>query len=68
MVVVECSVPHCEFKTLDASEALAIALLTNHGLAHQNTAPTATASAPEPVLRGPKLDRPKVNVGVSSEE
>ena len=50
MVVVECSVPHCELKTLDVSEALAIALLTNHGLAHQNTAPTATASAPEPVL------------------
>ena len=68
MVVVECSVPHCEFKTLDVSEDLAIALLTNHGLAHQNTAPTATASAPEPVLRGPKLDRPKVNVGVSTEE
>ena len=50
MVVVEFSVPHCEFKTLDVSEDLAIALLTNHGLAHQNTAPTATASAPEPVL------------------
>ena len=68
MVVVEWSVPHCEFKTLDVSEDLAIALLTNHGLAHQNTAPTATASALEPVLRGPKLDRPKVNVGVSTEE
>ena len=68
MVVVECSVPHCEFKTLDVSEDLAIALLTNHGLAHQNTSPTATASAPEPVPQGPKLDRPKVNVGVSTEE
>ena len=59
---------HCKFKTLDVSEALAITSLTNHGLAHQNTAPTATASAPEPVLRGPKSDRPKVTVGVSTEE
>ena len=34
MVVGYC-VPGCEFKTNDVSEALAIALLTNHGFVHQ---------------------------------
>lgn len=62
MVVVNCSVPGCNFQTDDVSEALAIALLTNHGLAHATPAPV-----PSPV-RGPKLDRPQINVGVSTEE
>ena len=66
MVVVGCSVPGCEFKSDDVSEATAIALLTNHGLAHQ-AAPPAIAG-PAPVSRGPKLDRPKVDVGVAIEE
>ena len=62
MVVVNCSVPECDFSTEDVSEALAIiALLTNHGIAH--TAPTTS-----PPVRGPKLERPQINVGVSTEE
>lgn len=69
MVVVECSVPGCGFKTNDASEALAIALLANHGLAHQpSTTPVNTGQALDQAPRGPKLDRPKVNLGVSTEE
>ncbi|KAK3755963.1 hypothetical protein QZH41_005447 [Actinostola sp. cb2023] len=67
MVKVECSVPHCDFKTDDVSEAIAIALLANHGLAHQSTPPAIAGPVPAPVPRGPKLDRPKVNVGVSTE-
>jgi hypothetical protein len=69
MVVVECSIPTCTFKTADVSEALAIAPLTNHGLVHQSP-PPAVAAAPTqaPTLQGPKLDRPKVDVGVSIEE
>ena len=63
MVVITCSVPSCQFTTADVSEALAIALLTNHGLAHSAT-PHTNAAMP----RGPKLDRPKVDVGVSIEE
>jgi len=50
MVIVTCSVPDCEFQSEDVSEALAIALLTNHGLAHQNSAPQPKHTA----LRGPK--------------
>ena len=59
MVVIACTIPTCDFKTDDVSEALAIALLANHGLAHQYTLPNTT---------GPKLEWPKVNIGVSTEE
>ena len=66
MVVIECSVPDCTFTTDDVSEALAISLLSNHNLAHCNLAPTVADAAPAP--RGPKLERPKVDVGVTIEE
>ena len=69
MVVIECSVPNCTFTTDDVSEALAIALLSNHNLAHRNLAPTVADAAPAPTApRGPKLERPKVDVGVTIEE
>ena len=67
MVVITSSVPGCEFTSGDVSEALAIAVLANHGLAHQAIAPP-TASVTAPVPRGPKLERPKVDVGVTTEE
>ena len=67
MVVVTCSVPDCEFQTDDVSEQLAIALLTNHGLAHQTPSP-APATNPAPVPLGPKLERPKVDVGITDEQ
>ena len=50
--------------TNDVSEALAIALLANHGLTHQRTHRNVSA----PTARGPKLERPKVNISVSTEE
>jgi hypothetical protein len=69
MVVVGCSVPTCDFQTADVSEALAIALLQNHGLAHQNNQPVAAEPAPTaPTPRAPTLERPKVDVGVSTED
>ena len=49
-------------------KALAIALLANQGLAHQCTLPNTTGPSLPPVTRGPKLERPKVNIGVSTEE
>ena len=66
MVKVKCSVPNCQFETDDASEALVIAILANHGLAHQNSQPVSTAQAPV-APRGPKLERPKVDIGVTTE-
>ena len=69
MVVIECSVPDCTFTTDDVSEALAIALLSNHNLAHCNLVPTIADAAPAPTApRGPKLEWPKVDVGVTIEE
>ena len=68
MVVITCTIPTCDFKTDDVSEALAIAVLANHGLAHQCTLPNTTGPSLPPVTRGPKLERPKVNIGVSTEE
>ena len=68
MVVIACTIPACDFKTDDVSEALAIALLANHGLAHQLPLPTVAGPSLPPVPRGPKLERPKVNIGVSTEE
>ncbi|XP_077352448.1 uncharacterized protein LOC144001771 [Festucalex cinctus] len=66
MVIVECCVPSCAFSTADVSEALAIALLANHGFVHQN--PPAQATAQAPTFQGPKLARPTVDIGVSIEE
>ena len=37
IMVIMCSVPSCDFQTQDVTEALTIALLTNHGLAHRET-------------------------------
>ena len=59
--------PICNFVTGDdVSDAAAIALLTIHGHTHAPNANPAPAAIAAP--RGPKLDRPKVNVGVSLEE
>ena len=60
MVNISCSVANCGFETGEISEALAIAVLNNHALAHQH--PAAAAAA------GPKLERPKVDVGISEED
>jgi len=67
MVIVSCSVNGCQFRTEDVSEALAIALLTNHGLAHQSTQSPAGGRSSSTNL-GPKLERPKIDIGVSIEE
>lgn len=65
MVIVRCSVPSCDFETQDVSEALAIAMSQNHGLAHQ-----ATIASPEPTpnVRPPSFERPRIDVGVSTED
>ena len=65
MVIVKCTVPACEFQTDDVTEALAIALLANHGIAHQHTTHERVSV---PATRGPNLERPRINTGVSTEE
>ena len=63
VVNLRCGVPECQFATGDKSENVAIAMLNNHNLAHQ-PGPRPGAEAP----RAPRLERPKVDVGVSAEE
>ena len=64
VICIKCSVPDCEFTTGEVSENVAIALLSNHNLAHQ-AMPRPTV---ERVPRMPQLERPKVGMGVSVEE
>ena len=66
MVVVSCSVPNCQFRSDEVSEQLAIALLANHGFAHQPGSEATTDRTP--TNQGPKLERPRVDVGVTTEE
>ena len=64
MAIIHCTLPICNYATDDVSEALAIALLNNHGYAHTTGHPQATGP-----LRnvGPKLERPLVDAGISEE-
>lgn len=64
MVVVTCSVPSCEFRSNDVSEPLAIAILANHGLAHQPQRGTTTVAP----ANQPKLERPRVDLDITTEE
>ena len=65
MPAIQC--PLCDYGTpADSSEAVGIALLNAHATSHlpnNNTAPVVQTTA-----RGPKLERPKIDVGVSLEE
>ena len=65
MVVLNCGVPDCSFRTDEAVDVVAVALLNNHNLAHQLAAPSDANNAARP--RGPKLDRPRINMGVDGE-
>jgi hypothetical protein len=64
MVILSCDVPDCEFRTIDDSDIVAVALLNNHNLSHQLAAGNAAAAARS---KGPKLDRPRIDMGVDGE-
>ena len=68
MVAIGCLVPGCDFSTGDVSEALAIALLTNHGLSHTVLMSASAPPSHVPTPHGPNLERPRVDIGVSIEE
>ena len=61
--------PRCEYITPDdLSEAVDIAVFNAHVTAHMPTTTAAPVTTPAPARRGPKLERPKVDTGVSLEE
>ena len=59
MVIVTCPAPGCTYKTEDLPAEVVVPLLNIHALEHSR--PTNTAS------RGPKLNRPMIDVGVDEE-
>ena len=60
MVQLTCPIEGCTYVTVDGSEVIACALLVAHTPAH------TIASAP--MTSGPKLDRPKIDIGVILEQ
>lgn len=67
MVAVECPYPDCGFRTVDASENLAITLLQMHAAGVHPTTP-ADRTLPSASARVEKVKRPTITTGGSSEE
>ena len=63
MLSIKCPIPDCSYETPESSEAVTCALLAAHSTIHMTGPPRAAV-----VIKGPKLDRPKVNIGVTLEE
>ena len=58
--------PRCEFTTNDGLKSVALTIFNAHVTEHMPVAPSPPQTAPAP--RGPKLERPKVEMGISMEE
>ena len=60
---VQCPIVDCIYYTGDVPEAIAVALLNTHALSHSRAAPHQSTQS-----SAPRLDRPKVNTGISLED
>ena len=60
MVQLHCPIEGCPYVTINGSEVVACALLAAHTPAHN--------VAPAPMTSGPKLERPKIDIGVTLEQ
>ena len=58
MVKVTCPLPDCDFETEDLDATVLVVVLQIHASTHQSGNP----------VRGPKLDRPRINTGANQEE
>ena len=58
--------PNCGYSTIEGSDAVAVAQLTNHNLLHQITGNSANANN-SAQLKGPRLERPRIDMGVDCE-
>ena len=63
MLSIKCPIPDCPYETPESSEAVTCNLLAAHSTIHMAGPPRAAV-----VIKGPKVDRPKVNIGVTLEE
>ena len=57
MVQLHCPIEGCPYVTIDGSEVVACALLVAHTPSHN--------VAPAPMTSGPKLEQPKIDIGVT---
>ena len=62
MTSIKCPIPGCPYETPESSETVACALLAAHSPVHTTLAQSGNLS------RGPKLNRPTVDVGISQEQ
>ena len=62
MTSLKCPIPGCHYETPESSEKVACALLAAHSPVHTTVPQTGNMS------RGPKLDRPTVDVGINQEQ
>ena len=63
LLSIKCPIPDCPYETPECSEAVTYALLAAHSTIHMTGSPYAAV-----VIQGPKLERSKVNIGVTLEE
>ena len=63
MLSIKYPIPDCPYETPESNEAVTCVLLAAHPTTHMAGPPCTTV-----VIHGPKLERPKVNIGVTLEE
>ena len=60
----DCLIGGCRYSTGDVPESIAVALINTHALSHANPTPTAVNARSV----SPKLERPKVSMGIALEQ
>ena len=65
MLSVKCPIPDCPYDTPESSEGVTCALSAAHSTIGLHMAGSPRVAI---VIKGPKLERPKVNIGVTLEE
>ena len=63
MLSIKCPIPDCHYATPECSESVTCAMLAAHSTIHMAGPPRAAV-----VIKGPTLERPKVNIGDTLEE
>ena len=64
MISLQCPIPGCSYATPEMSETVACALLAAHTPVHTSAFIVGAANHSS----GPKLERPKIDVGINEEE
>ena len=68
MVVLKCPLASCSYKTDDVEVVGAAALLNIHAVEHTTPPSASTAAHARVKTKGPKLERPKIDVASNMEQ